>query len=134
MDRYQARGVQSLVFGVMRLRLLVLLALVVAACSSGNDGAAAPTQAASAATATTAPLTCANTLDAVDAYIVDRTTEKTVATPDSFGQCRYNAAAPAPCVDAMRTASDVVDTTTAETFDNTVIRYRSAAAACRQML
>ena len=117
------------------MRLLLILVLVLAACSSGDDTAPATTRgAASAATATTTPRECATVLHAVDRYISDRNAGKVVTTPGSFGQCRYNAAAPAPCVDAMRTATDVVDTTTAESFNNAVLVYRDAAAACRQKL
>src|SRR5687767_6859601 len=117
------------------MRRLLILALIVAACSSGDETAPATTSgAASAATATTTPRECAIVLDAIDRYISDRNAGKVVTTPGSFGQCRYNAAAPAPCVDAMRTATDVVDTTTAESFNNAVLLYRDAAAACREKL
>ena len=117
------------------MRRLLILVLILAACSSGDDSAPATTRgAASAATTTTAPRECATALDAIDKYVSDRTAGKVVTTPGSFGQCRYNAAAPAPCVDAMRAASDMVDTTTAESFNNSVKLYRDAAAACRQRL
>jgi hypothetical protein len=117
------------------MRRLLILALILAACSSGDDTAPATTlDAASTATATTTPRECATVLDVIDRYISDRSAGKVVTTPGSFGQCRYNAAAPAPCVDAMRTATDVVDTTTAESFNSAVLLYRDAAAACRQKL
>jgi hypothetical protein len=95
------------------MRRLLILALMLAACSSGHDIAPATTRgAASAATATTTPRECATALDAIDRYISDRTAGKVITRPGSYGQCRYNAAAPAPCVDAMRAASDMEDTTT----------------------
>ena len=72
-------------------------------------------------------------LDAIDTYISDRNAGKVVKTPTSVGQCRYNAAAPAACVDAMRAAADMVDAT-AESFNNAVLVYRDAAAACRLRL
>jgi hypothetical protein len=130
----QAFGVRSIV-NSRAMRRLLILALMLAACSSGDHVAPATTRgAASAATATTTPRECAKALDAIDRYIIDRTAGKVDTTPGSFGQCRYNAAAPAPCVDAMRAASDVVDTTTAEAFTKSVALYRDAAAACRQRL
>jgi hypothetical protein len=117
------------------MRRFLILALMLAACSSGVDTAPATTGGAtSAATATTTPRECATVLDAIDRYISDRNAGKVGTTPGSFGQCRYNAAAPAPCVDAMRTATDVVDSTSAESFNNAVLLYRDAAAACRQRL
>jgi hypothetical protein len=117
------------------MRRLLVLALILAACSSGGDISPTTTRGAlSVATVTTTPRECATVLDAIDRYVSDRTAGKVVTKPGSFGQCRYNVAAPAPCVDAMRAASDMVDTTTVESFNNAVLLYRDAAAACRQKL
>jgi hypothetical protein len=117
------------------MRRLLVLALILASCSSGGDAGSAATRGAlNVATVTTTPRECATALDAIDRYVSDRTAGKVVAKPGSFGQCRYNVAAPAPCVDAMRAASDMVDTTTAESFNNAVLLYRDAAAVCRQRL
>jgi hypothetical protein len=119
----------------VRLLSILALALTLAACSSGDRSAPATTRvSASAATATTTPPECAAALGAVDVYIGDRNAGKVGTPPGSFGQCRYNAATPAPCVDAMRAAADVVDATTPESFTSSVQIYRGAAAACRQLL
>ena len=117
------------------MRRLLLLVLILAACSSRDDTASVTTrEASSIVTASTTPAACRSALDAVDQYIVDRTAGKVIAKPDSFGQCRYNAATPTSCVDAIRVAADLVDTTTTETFNSAVVPYRAAAAACRQQL
>ena len=114
------------------MRRLLLLALILAACSSGDDVATATTRAVT--TVTTTPPACRKALDAIDTYISDRNAGKVVTAPGSFGQCRYDAATPAPCADAMRVAAEMVDTTTAEAFNSSVALYRDAAAACRQKL
>jgi hypothetical protein len=90
--------------------------------------------AATTVSATTTPPACRTALDAADRYIIDRTSGKVITTPISFGQCRYSASAPASCVDAMRAASDMVDTTTVESFNSQALRYRDAASVCRQEL
>jgi hypothetical protein len=119
----------------VRLLSILALTLTLAACSSGDHSGPATTRvSASTATATTTPPECAAALDAVDVYIGNRNAGKGATPPGSFGQCRYNAAAPAPCVDAMRAAAEVVDATTPESFTSSVQIYRGAADACRQML